>query len=64
MSLLDDLKIQLRSGDIAMRLIVLNILLFAVPNVIAGIASLLGYNFDFLYYVSLSSSLSDLLTLR
>ena len=61
MSLLDDLKIQLRSGDIAMRLIVLNILLFAVPNVIAGIASLLGYNFDFLYYVSLSSSLSDLL---
>lgn len=61
MSLLDDLKLQLRTGDITMRLIILNILLFAVPNIIAGIASLLGYNFDFLYYVSLSSSVADLL---
>lgn len=61
MSLLDDLKLQLRTGDITMRLIILNVLLFAVPNIIAGIASLLGYNFDFLYYVSLSSSIADLL---
>ena len=61
MSLLDDLKMQLRSGDITMRLIVLNVVLFVVPNIIAVIASLLGYSFDFLYYVSLSSNVSDLL---
>ena len=61
MSLLDDLKMQLRSGEITMRLIVLNVVLFVVPNIIAVIASLLGYSFDFLYYVSLSSNVSDLL---
>ena len=61
MSLIDDLKMQLRSGDITMRLIVLNVVLFVVPNIIAVIASLLGYSFDFLYYVSLSSNVSDLL---
>ena len=61
MSLLDDLKLQIQSGDITMRLIVLNVLLFIVPNIIAVIASLLSYNFDFLYYVSLSSNISELL---
>ena len=61
MSLIDDLKMQLRTGDITMRLIVLNVVLFVVPNIIAVIASLLGYSFDFLYYVSLSSNISDLL---
>ncbi len=61
MSLLDDLKMQLRSGDITMRLIVLNVVLFVVPNVIGVIASLLGYSMDVLYYVSLSSNISDLL---
>ena len=44
-----------------MRLIVLNVLLFIVPNIIVVIASLLSYNFDFLYYVSLSSNISELL---
>lgn len=61
MSLLDDLKLQIQSGDITMRLIVLNVLLFIVPNIIVVIASLLSYNFDFLYYVSLSSNISELL---
>lgn len=61
MSLLDDLKLQIQSGDITMRLIVLNVLLFIVPNIIAVTASLLSYNFDFLYYVSLSSNISELL---
>ncbi|MGV8994145.1 MAG: rhomboid family intramembrane serine protease [Flavobacterium sp.] len=61
MSLLDDLKMQLRSGDITMRLIVLNVVLFVVPSLFAVIASLLGYSLDILYYVSLSSSVSDLL---
>lgn len=61
MSLLDDLKMQLRSGDITMRLIVLNIILFVVPNVIAALVHLSGYKIDFLYYVSLSSTISDLL---
>ncbi len=61
MSLIDDLKMQLRSGDITMRLIVLNVVLFVVPSIIAVLASLLGYSFDFLYYISLSSNFSDLL---
>ncbi len=61
MSLLDDLKMQLRSGDITMRLIVLNIVLFVVPNIIAAVVHLSGNNIDFLYYVSLSSNISDLL---
>ena len=61
MSLLDDLKMQLRSGDITMRLIVLNVVLFVVPSLFAVIASLLGFSLDILYYVSLSSSVSDLL---
>ena len=61
MSLLDDLKMQLRSGDITMRLIVLNVVLFVVPSLFAVIASLLGYSLDILYYVSLSSSVADLL---
>ena len=61
MSLLDDLKMQLRSGDITMRLIVLNVVLFVVPSLFVVIASLLGYSLDILYYVSLSSSVADLL---
>lgn len=61
MSLLDDLKIQLRSGDITMRLIVFNIVLFVVPNIIAALIHLWGNTIDFLYYVSLSSTVSDLL---
>lgn len=61
MSLIDDLKMQLRTGDITIRLIVLNIVLFVVPNIIAVLVHLLGYSGDFLYYVSLSSTISDLL---
>lgn len=62
MSIVDDIKLQLRSGDSIIRLIFLNIALFVVPYVTAAILALFRVKFDFLSYVSLSSNPVDLLT--
>ena len=60
-SILDDLKMQFRTGDVVTRLIFWNIALFAAPYIAFGLLSLFGPNINWLYYVSLSSDPSDLL---
>ncbi len=60
-SIWDDLKLQFKSGDLTIRLIFWNILLFAVPYILFGILSLFGIRIDFLNFVSLSSAPHDLL---
>lgn len=60
-SILDDLKLQFRSGDVTIRLIFLNLALFVIPFVVVAILSMFGIRFDFLKYVSLSSFPEDLL---
>ncbi|HEX8268820.1 MAG TPA: rhomboid family intramembrane serine protease [Flavobacterium sp.] len=61
MSILDDLKLQFRAGDVTMRLIFWNIAFFAVPLIFFGILQLFGIPINFLNYVSLSSDPGDLL---
>lgn len=56
MSIIDDLKLQYRTGGIAQQLIFWNVGLFAVPAILFGLLSLFGVNVDYLYYVSLDSS--------
>ncbi len=60
-SILDDLKLQFRSGDIVTKLIFWNIALFAVPFIFFGILRLFNITIEFLDYVSLSSRPVDLL---
>lgn len=60
-SILDDLKLQFRSGDIVTKLIFWNIALFAVPFIFFGILRLFNITVEFLEYVSLSSRPADLL---
>ena len=55
MSIIDDLKLQYRSGGIALKLIYWNVALFAIPVVIFGLLSLFGAHIDYLQYVSLDS---------
>lgn len=61
MKLVEDLKMQYSSGGIAQKLLFWNIGLFAIPNVFFALLSLFKINIDFLYYVSLSSNVADLL---
>lgn len=61
MSIIDDIKLQLRSGDVIIRLIFVNIVLFVVPYVTVSMLMLFGVKINFLTYVGLSSDPGDLL---
>ena len=61
MSILEDLKLQFKIGDILTKLIFWNITFFAIPSIVFGILPLFKVNIDYLYYVSLSSNPNDLL---
>lgn len=61
MSILKDLKQQYLMGGVTEKLIYWNVALFAIPAVLGGILFLLGINFNYVQYVSLSSNPSDLL---
>lgn len=61
MSILEDLKLQFKIGDVVTKLIFWNIAFFAIPNILFGILQLFHINIDFLKYVSLSSDPIDLL---
>ena len=60
-TILDDLKLQFRSGDVVTKLIFWNIALFAVPHIVFGILKLAGIDINWMQYVSLSTEPSDLL---
>lgn len=61
-SILDDLKLQFKMGDVATKLIFWNIILFAIPTIVFSILRLFNINVDYISYVSLSSNPYDLLT--
>ena len=60
MNLIDDLKFQYKIGNVGVRLIFWNLLLFAVPEVVFAVAKLFHLNIDYLNFVSLSTDLGDL----
>lgn len=61
MSIIEDLKLQFKIGDVVLKLIFWNIALFAIPSIVFGLLSLFHINIDFLSFVSLSSNPVDLL---
>jgi len=61
MSILEDLKLQFKIGDVVTKLIFWNIAFFAIPSILFGVLSLFKINIDYLNYVSLSSNPLDLL---
>lgn len=61
MGLLDDLKFQYKIGNVAVRLIFWNLVLFAVPAVVFAILQLFHIRIEYLNVVSLSTDWSDLL---
>jgi membrane associated rhomboid family serine protease len=61
MSIIEDLKLQFKIGDLLKKLIFWNITFFAIPSVVFGILPLFKVNIDYLNYVSLSSNPYDLL---
>jgi membrane associated rhomboid family serine protease len=61
MSIIEDLKLQFKIGDVLTKLIFWNIAFFAIPSVVFGILPLFKVNIDYLNYVSLSSNPNDLL---
>ncbi len=61
MSIIEDLKLQFKIGDLLTKLIFWNITFFAIPSVVFGILPLFKVNIDYLSYVSLSSNPNDLL---
>ena len=60
MNLIQDLKFQYKIGNVGVRLIFWNLILFAVPEVFFALAQLFHVNIDYLSYVSLSTNWSDL----
>ena len=60
MNLIEDLKFQYKIGNVALRLIFWNLILFAVPEVFFALAQLFHVSIDYLSYVSLSTNWSDL----
>jgi membrane associated rhomboid family serine protease len=60
MNIIDDLKLQYKTGGIAQKLIYWNVGLFVIPSILFGLLSLFGFNIDYLYYVSLDSLPSSL----
>ncbi|MFV8467101.1 rhomboid family intramembrane serine protease [Flavobacterium sp. LB1P62] len=61
MSIIEDLKLQVKIGGVVTKLIFWNILLFAIPTIVFGLLHLFAIDVNFLYYISLSSNLGDLL---
>jgi membrane associated rhomboid family serine protease len=61
MSLIEDLKLQFRMGDVTTKLIFWNVLFFAIPEVVFAVLQLSSIHINYLYYISLSSNPSDLL---
>jgi len=61
MSVLEDLKLQFKIGDVLTKLLFWNIAFFAMSSVVFGILPLFKINIDYLSYVSLSSNSLDLL---
>jgi membrane associated rhomboid family serine protease len=55
MSIIDDLKLQYRTGGIAQQLIFWNVGLFIVPEIIFSLLSLFGVPVNYMQYVSLDS---------
>lgn len=60
MNLIEDLKFQYKIGNVGVRLIFWNLILFAVPEVFFALSQLFHVNTDYLSYVSLSTNWSDL----
>ena len=61
MSIIEDLKLQFKIGDVLTKLLFWNIAFFAIPSIVFGILPLFKVNIDYLNYVSLSSNPNDLL---
>ena len=61
MSIIEDLKLQFKIGDVLTKLLFWNIAFFAIPSVLFGILPLFKININYLSYVSLSSNPNDLL---
>lgn len=61
MSIIEDLKLQFKIGDVVTKLIFWNLAFFAIPSIVFGILPLFKVNIDYLSYVSLSSNPHDLL---
>lgn len=60
MNLIEDLKFQYKIGNVGVRLIFWNLILFAIPEVFFALTKLFHLNIDYLSYVSLSTNWSDL----
>ncbi len=60
MNLLEDLKFQYKIGNVGVRLIFWNILLFAIPEVFFALVQLFQIDINYLSFVSLSTNWSDL----
>ena len=56
MNIIDDLKLQYKTGGIVTRLIFCNVALFVIPWLLFALLSLLGITIDYMQYVSLSSN--------
>ena len=61
MNIIEDLKLQYRTGGVANKLIYWNVALFVLPSLFFGFLGLFNVHIDFLQYVSLSSDPADLL---
>ena len=61
MSIIDDLKLQFKIGDVLTKLLFWNIAFFAIPSIVFGILPLFKVNINYLNFVSLSSNPNDLL---
>lgn len=61
MNIIDDLKLQYKMGGIVTQLIFWNVALFVLPWLFFALLSLLGFNIDYIHYVSLSSNPAHLL---
>jgi membrane associated rhomboid family serine protease len=61
MNIIDDLKLQYKIGGMVTKLIFWNAALFVIPWLLFALLSLLGFNIDFIHYVSLSSNPAHLL---
>jgi membrane associated rhomboid family serine protease len=59
--IIDDLKLQYKMGGVIIRLIFINIVLFAVPAIVFSILQLFKVNIDYMNFVSLSTDWSLLL---
>jgi membrane associated rhomboid family serine protease len=60
-SIVDDLKMQFRTGDVTTKLILWNVALFVLPEIVFSLLILFNPEAGYLHYVSLSSDPHDLL---